>query len=68
MCQKYPSNPLGINKNGFFFSEHEDWQPSDLQTSKEAVNFIPWIQIHEILGNVEKGSTSIFIENKCQLN
>lgn len=53
--------PIGINDQiGFVFSENDDWNPDDPNAFKETFGFIPWVQIHELLGNVPDGSTEGF--------
>ena len=48
-------------QHGFFFSDRADWQPDDHDAFSNPIGNIPWIQIHELLGNVSDGSTEGFI-------
>ena len=53
---------LGINERGFYGSYIEDWKKGDV------ITFIPWVQIYEILGMVEKGTTEEFMEGGAHNN
>ena len=52
---------LGIDEKGFYGSE--DWMEAD-----GPITFIPWVQIYEILGMVEAGSTEEFMEGGTEYN
>lgn len=48
---------IGLHElHGYFFSERDDWEPADLAALTETLGVIPWIHIHELLGNVPEGS------------
>ena len=47
---------LGINEEGFFGADNEDWAPGD------PVIFMPWVQVLEILGRVPKGTAGEFMK------
>lgn len=48
---------IGLHaEQGFFFSNRDDWQPDDPDAFSEPLGVMPWIQIHELIGNVPKGS------------
>ena len=53
---------FGMNESGFYGSFIEDWEEGDF------ITFIPWIQIYEILGMVEVGTTEEFIEGGVEFN
>ena len=53
---------LGINEKGFYASHVENWKDGDF------VTFIPWVQIYEILGKVEVGTTMEFVEGGAEFN
>ena len=53
---------LGIDETGFYGSDKEDWEDVDYLT------FIPWVQIYEMLGKVEAGSTEEFMEGGAEYN
>ena len=53
---------LGLNENGFYASHVENWEDGDF------VTFIPWVQIYEILGMVEVGTTGEFMEGGAEFN
>ena len=53
---------LGIDEKGFYGSHTEDWEEA------EFVTFIPWIQIYELLGKVQPGSTEEFMEGGGEFN
>jgi hypothetical protein len=51
--------PIGLHEeHGFFFSENEDWDADHPDAFKETLGVIPWVQIHELLGNVPEGSAA----------
>lgn len=47
---------IGVNDKGYFYSDDPDWDPDAPDAFKKPIGFIPWIQIHELLGNVPEGS------------
>ena len=53
---------LGINESGFYGSHAPDWEEGSF------VTFIPWVQIYEILGMVEVGTTGEFMEGGAEFN
>jgi hypothetical protein len=48
---------LGINDKGFFFSDDPQWHPEKPNAFKKKFGFIPWVYIHELLGDVPEGTT-----------
>ena len=55
---------LGISKDGVFFTSVKDWTP-EMKNAFADVSIIPWIYIHELLGNVPEGSTDDFFRSKA---
>ena len=56
--------PIGVNKDGFFGSREKGWTPEGAEKEK-SLQFIPWVQILELLGRVPEGTTGEFmIANK----
>ena len=53
---------LGIDEDGFYGSHTEDWREADF------ITIIPWVQIYEILGKVEVGTTVEFVEGGAEFN
>lgn len=53
---------LGINEDGLFGSERDDWHPNLPDAFAETLIHIPWIQILELLQRVPKGTTGEFLE------
>ena len=53
---------FGIAEKGFYGSSVEDCEEGD------PITFIPWVQIYEILGIVEVGTTEEFIEGGAEYN
>jgi len=54
---------IGVNAHGFFGSRREDWRPDLPGAFDEALIFIPWVQILELLGRVPAGTTGEFLES-----
>lgn len=54
---------IGITNDGLFFSATENWNPS-LPNAFDGIGMTPWVQIHELLGNVPDGTTGEFLEGK----
>lgn len=54
---------IGINHTGFFFSDDPNWNPSSPNAFKKPIGWIPWVQIHELLGNVPVNTTGDFMDN-----
>ena len=53
---------LGIDEAGFYGSQNEDWENADF------ITFIPWVQIYEMLGKAERGTTGEFMEGGAKFN
>ena len=52
--------PIGVNNDGFFGSRDKGWHPEDAE-KKKPIQFIPWVQILELLGRVPDGTTRDFM-------
>lgn len=52
--------PIGVNNDGFFGSRDKGWRPEDVE-KKKPLQFIPWVQILELLGRVPDGTTGEFM-------
>ena len=60
--QVHVGTAIGFHaEHGFFFSIRNDWNPDDPDAFSEPIGNIPWVQIHELLGNVPEGSTEGFV-------
>lgn len=57
---------IGINHEGFFFSTSPNWNPESPNAFKKALGCIPWVHIHELLGNVPDGTTGDFLKTQGQ--
>lgn len=55
---------LGISDDGVFFTSVQDWTP-EMKDAFADVSIIPWIYIHELLGNIPEGSTDDFLRSKA---
>lgn len=59
--EKVPiGTPIGVNNDGFFGSRDKGWIPEDAE-KKKPIQFIPWVQILELLGRVPDGTTGEFM-------
>lgn len=59
--EKIPiGTPIGVNSDGFFGSRDKGWCPEDAE-KKKPIQFIPWVQILELLGRVPDGTTGDFM-------
>lgn len=52
---------IGVGEDGVIFSEREGWNP-DLPDAFDQIGMVPWVQIHELLGNVPDGTTGDFLQ------
>lgn len=54
---------LGLHDTeGVFFSEEANWTPQAPDAFAQPIGVIPWVQIHELLGNVPEGTTFDFLK------
>ena len=55
---------IGISGDGVFFAERSGWAPDMTGAFKEPLGTIPWVQIHELLGNVPDGATGDWLDSQ----
>ena len=48
---------------GFFFSAERGWDPKDPEAFASPIGNIPWVQIHELLGNLPEGTTDDYLNS-----
>lgn len=54
---------LGVSVDGVIFTPTENWRPNMLDAFTD-IGIVPWIQIHELLGNVPEGTTEGFFDGR----
>jgi len=54
---------LGISIDGVIFTPTENWHPN-MSDAFTDIGIVPWIQIHELLGNVPDGTTEGFFDGR----
>ncbi|MBI4968192.1 MAG: hypothetical protein HZC25_08760 [Rhodospirillales bacterium] len=54
---------IGISQDGFFGSTREGWQPDQPDAFAEPLVTIPWVQVLELLGRVQDGTTGEFLSS-----
>jgi len=60
---------LGLHDTeGVFFSEQPNWTPDSQNAFAQPFGVIPWVQIHELLGNVPEGTTFDFLNTNGKHN
>ncbi|MBI4030859.1 MAG: hypothetical protein HY370_04225 [Proteobacteria bacterium] len=52
---------LGVSVDGVIFTPVEGWQPNMADAFTD-ICIVPWIQIHELLGNVPDGTMEGFFD------
>lgn len=52
---------LGVSDDGVFFSEADNWHP-EMEDAFGQIGMAPWVQVHELLGNVPEGTTGEFLK------
>lgn len=52
---------LGVSFDGVIFTPVEGWHPNREDAFTD-ICIVPWIQIHELLGNVPEGTTEGFFD------
>lgn len=53
---------LGVSVDGVIFTPTENWRPN-MPDAFTDIGIVPWIQIHELLGNVPEGTTGDFLQS-----
>jgi hypothetical protein len=53
---------------GFFFSAEPGWDPEDPEAFASPIGNIPWVQIHELLGNLPEGTTADYLDSNGTMN
>lgn len=53
---------IGVGEDGVIFSNTKNWQPTS-PDAFDQIGMVPWIQVHEILGNVPEGTTGDFLQS-----
>jgi hypothetical protein len=60
---------IGIHQqHGFFFSTDAHWHPDDVDAFASPLGNIPWVQIHELLGNLPEGATDGYFDSDNKIN
>jgi hypothetical protein len=60
---------IGIHEQyGFFFSPNPRWSPNDADAFASPLGNIPWVQIHELLGNLPEGATADYFDSNGKTN
>ncbi len=60
---------IGIHAQyGFFFSLDPRWHPDDPDAFACPLGCIPWVQIHELLGNLPEGATADYLDSQGTIN
>lgn len=54
---------LGVSVDGVIFTPVEGWHPNRKDAFTD-ICIVPWIQIHELLGNVPEGTTEGFFDGR----
>jgi hypothetical protein len=63
------ATPIGVSREqGFFYSTEPGWRPDQPGAFVKQIGFIPWVQIHEILGNMQSGTTGSFLDSDGNRN
>jgi len=53
---------IGVSEPGVIYSAQKDWHPEQ-PDAFEDIGIIPWILVHELLGNVPEGSMRDFVRS-----
>ena len=56
---------IGVTSAGLIYSNERDWSP-DIPDALKDLCIIPWVLIHELLGNVPAGTTDDFLTSGGQ--
>ena len=56
---------IGLGHAGVIYSEIDNWSP-ELPDALEGLCIIPWVLIHELLGNVPPGTMGDFLKSGGQ--
>jgi hypothetical protein len=60
---------IGVHEaHGFFFSPDPRWHPDDPDAFASPIGWIPWVHIHELLGNLPEGTTADYLDSNGTIN
>ena len=59
---------IGIDDNGFYYSDKADWSPDDPDAFSEPLGIVPWVHLQELLGNVPEGTTDDYFDSNFRTN
>lgn len=59
---------IGIDDNGFYYSDRPDWSPDAPDAFSEPLGIVPWLHLQELLGKVPEGTTDDYFKNPGRSN